>query len=100
MKPTHDCIVNDEYGNIVVIIRGYSRKQVNDAASKRMRHGYTKTINKLTLYQERGYRSRFDYLQSVARDFKMEFLTVYNLAESLGQSEDFDGLIIALEDML
>lgn len=53
-----------------------------------------------TPYQEHGYRSRMDYLENLAQDFGQPFAVVWHLAEVLGESEDFDGLVVALEDML
>lgn len=49
-------------------------------------------------YQEQGYKNRRDYLNSLAEDFGIDKSTVYMLASMLGESEDFDGLIVALED--
>ncbi len=49
-------------------------------------------------YQEQGYKNRREYLDSLAEDFGVDNTTVYMLASMLGASEDFDGLIVALED--
>lgn len=49
-------------------------------------------------YQEQGYKNRRDYLNSLAEDFGIDKSTVYMIASMLGESEDFDGLIVALED--
>ena len=49
-------------------------------------------------YQEQGYKNRRDYLNSLAEDFGIDKSTVYMMASMLGESEDFDGLIVALED--
>ena len=49
-------------------------------------------------YQANGYANRRAYLQSLAEEFGIERETVFTLASILGQSEDFDGLITALED--
>lgn len=50
-------------------------------------------------YQEKGYKNRKDYLESLAEDYNINFLTVVSLADILGPNEDFDGLINALEDI-
>jgi hypothetical protein len=50
-------------------------------------------------YQENGYTSRRDYLDSLAEDFGIDKQTVYSLASLLGSNEDFDGLVTALEDI-
>ena len=52
----------------------------------------------MSIYTEEGYKSRRDYLDSLADDFGLDKSTVYALAGILGPSEDFDGLICALED--
>ena len=53
----------------------------------------------MNIYQENGYENRKDYLESLAEDYNISFLTVVSLADILGPSEDFDGLINALEDI-
>ena len=52
----------------------------------------------MNVYQENGYKDRKDYLKSLAEDFDMDYKDVVMLATTLGESEDFDGLVIALED--
>lgn len=48
-------------------------------------------------YQERGYANRQDYLQQLAIDYEVPVYVVLAAAELLGPSEDFDGLINAIE---
>ena len=50
------------------------------------------------VYQENGYDSREDYLQSLADDLGIPIDAVLSLAEVLGPDEDFDGLVSSLED--
>ena len=50
------------------------------------------------VYQENGYDSREDYLQSLADDLGIPLDAVLSLAEVLGPDEDFDGLVSSLED--
>lgn len=52
----------------------------------------------MSIYTEEGYENRRAYLDSLADDFGLDRSTVYALAGILGSSEDFDGLICALED--
>jgi hypothetical protein len=47
-------------------------------------------------YQELGYENRRAYLEGLAEEYPRE--TVFALASMLGPSEDFDGLVTALED--
>lgn len=49
-----------------------------------------------TVYEQNGYADRQDYLDSLAEDYGD---AVYALASMLGPEEDFDGLVVALEDM-
>jgi hypothetical protein len=52
----------------------------------------------MTIYQQQGYENRRDYLNNLADDLGIERSTVYALAQMLGPSEDFDGLVTSLED--
>jgi hypothetical protein len=54
------------------------------------------TEEQLQNYLAQGYRSRRHYLESLCKEFDKE--SVYILADLLGPSEDFDGLITALEE--
>lgn len=50
------------------------------------------------IYQEKGYRDRNHYLECLAEDTGIDLDSVYALADLLGPSEDFDGLVSALSD--
>lgn len=50
------------------------------------------------IYKENGYENRKEYLESLSDDYGIDYGTVAMLASMLGASEDFDGLISALED--
>ena len=50
------------------------------------------------VYTSKGYKNRKDYLESLAKEFDIDFATVVMVANTLGRNEDFDGLISALED--
>lgn len=52
----------------------------------------------MTIYEENGFTSRKEYLQSLAEDYDMDYEDVEMLATTLGETEDFDGLLTALED--
>ena len=52
----------------------------------------------MNIYTENGYASRRDYLTQLADDMCADPATVYLLADLLGESEDFDGLVSMLED--
>lgn len=49
-------------------------------------------------YQRLGYEDRRDYLNSLSDEYGVSDVVVYSLAEMLGENEDFDGLIVALQD--
>lgn len=49
-------------------------------------------------YVLNGYENRREYLKSLSEDFGVPYETVVMLAQMLGPSEDFDGLVTALED--
>lgn len=51
-----------------------------------------------SIYVEKGYTDRNDYLSSLAEDYGMDVCDVKALADLLGPEEDFDGLISNLQD--
>jgi len=52
----------------------------------------------MTIYQEHGFENRADYLADLADTLGVDIRTVEILADLLGPSEDFDGLVTSLED--
>ena len=48
-----------------------------------------------TIYTQNGFTDRRDYLDQLADEFGP---VVYELADILGPSEDFDGLVTMAED--
>ena len=54
---------------------------------------------KENIYKENGYADRDDYLNCLSEDYSVSIEDVYSLAEMLGENEDFDGLVSALEDI-
>ena len=53
----------------------------------------------MSIYTDEGYTSRRDYLENLADDMGVDRETVFALAAMLGSSEDFDGLVTAVEDI-
>ena len=51
------------------------------------------------IYQQNGYADRDNYLTCLSEDYGVSIEDMYSLAEMLGENEDFDGLICALEDV-
>ncbi len=52
----------------------------------------------MSVYTDNGYKNRKDYLENLAEDMNVPIDTVITLAALLGPTEDFDGLVTALED--
>ena len=51
------------------------------------------------IYKQNEYTDRDDYLTCLSEDYGVPIEDVYSLAEMLGENEDFDGLVSALEDI-
>lgn len=52
----------------------------------------------MSVYTDNGYEDREDYLRCLAEDNEVDYSMVRALAEVLGPSEDFDGLVTEVED--
>ena len=52
----------------------------------------------MSIYQENGYKDRKEYLETLAENNGIDIDTVELVADLLGENEDFDGLVTALED--
>jgi hypothetical protein len=50
-------------------------------------------------YTKHGYKDREDYLNNLADDHGVDPLVVNAMADILGETEDFDGLVSELEDL-
>ena len=50
------------------------------------------------IYQEKGYKDREDYLRQLADEFNISYGILKPIADVLGPTEDFDGLVSSLED--
>ena len=50
------------------------------------------------VYASNGYKDRDDYLNSLAEDRGIDRMDISIIADALGESEDFDGLISMLDD--
>lgn len=53
----------------------------------------------MNIYQENGYKDRMDYLSCLSAEYDLDEDQVMMLADLLGPTEDFDGLISSLQDM-
>lgn len=54
---------------------------------------------KPSVYAMNGYKDRADYLENLAEDYGVGLDEVQLLAELLGPSEDFDGLVSMVRDL-
>jgi hypothetical protein len=52
----------------------------------------------MSIYTDNGYKNRADYLADLADETGVPLEVVHTLADLFGPSEDFDGLVSALED--
>ena len=52
-----------------------------------------------SIYTEKEYKDRQNYLNSVSDEYGVDINIVNSLADILGPDEDFDGLISILQDM-
>jgi hypothetical protein len=52
------------------------------------------------VYIKNGFKNRKDYLRNLAKDYGVHYTTVCYLASVLGENEDFDGLVSALDDIV
>ena len=53
----------------------------------------------MNIYKENGYENRKEYLECLAEDCGLDYNIVKSVAGLLGENEDFDGLVSALEDI-
>ena len=51
----------------------------------------------MNVYEKNGFENRQEYLDSLAEEYGD---MVYDIADLLGETEDFDGLITTLEDYM
>jgi len=52
----------------------------------------------MSIYRDHGFHDRRDYLRALADEYDVPYYVVLHVYEILGPGEDFDGLIIALQD--
>lgn len=53
----------------------------------------------MSVYIDNGYKNRTDYLECLADDFSVDYNDVECIAMLLGPNEDFDGLVVMVEDI-
>ena len=53
----------------------------------------------IIIWSETEYNSRADYLQQLAEEYNIELYMVESIADLLGDSELFDGLVSSCQDM-
>jgi hypothetical protein len=55
-------------------------------------------VIEMNVYIENGYENRQDYLECMADESGISIDEVLMMADLLGESEDFDGLVSMVED--
>jgi len=50
------------------------------------------------IYEEHGFKNRNEYLSSLAEEYSVDEHIVFEVADLLGENEDFDGLVMELKD--
>lgn len=84
--------LNIEQLNNIALLGFYCRDKVSEKKE---------TVNEVSYlkpYQDRGFESRRAYLEDLALGYGVGLDFVLSLSNLLGESEDFDGLISAIED--
>jgi hypothetical protein len=51
----------------------------------------------VNLYKDNGYKSRTEYLKSLAEEFNISLSEVKMISELIGKEEDFDGLVSEIQ---
>ena len=59
---------------------------------------FLKGVPNMSIYTENGFENRREYLLDLADNMGIDPGIVFALADMLGSSEDFDGLVTSLED--
>ena len=57
-------------------------------------------IEDLDPYVSNGFKDRAEYLQHLSDEYMVPIDMVETVAETLGETEDFDGLVAAIQDMV
>lgn len=52
----------------------------------------------MDIYKENGYKDRDDYLKCLAEEYDVDLGFVITIADLLGPNEDFDGLVVSVQD--
>ena len=50
------------------------------------------------IYKNNGFENRTEYLQNLSCEYEIPLSVVEMFADMLGNNEDFDGLVTALQD--
>ena len=58
-------------------------------------------LSKVTkeILEDQGYNSLDEYLENLSEDYDVDLVTVYMMADLLGETELFDGLVSMIGDM-
>ena len=72
---------------------------VADIANKNLNYINPSNVQTFDVYQAKGFANRDAYLRQLAEDYDLPLHRVVDVSNTLGQGEDFDGLISELDEM-
>lgn len=58
----------------------------------------TKVTQLYNPYTENGYENRKHYFESLSEEYNVSLEVIMEIADFMGQSEDFDGLVNMIKD--
>lgn len=73
--------------------------KMGDRAKRIFFNRFSEMVCVMNIYTENGYKDRNEYLTALSEEYEVDIETVQCLADLLGEAEDFDGLVSALEDI-
>ena len=89
-------------GYLIICTDEYHLDELNDDAKELGLSKGTKVKESCneSVYTDAGFKSRKDYLKSLADDYGVDYNIVAELAYMLGPDEDFDALVTEIEDLV
>lgn len=76
----------------------FRRTDLVEGVKSEPHHSITIQKNAENIYQQKGFKNRGEYLDNLAADHGVDPDVVHAVAQMLGENEDFDGLVVSIED--
>lgn len=93
-------IVTGDYGSRITAVKTFDiTNPVEWSVTLKANHKKPEYKSEFSIYQEKGFKNRNDYLESLADVYGVSVDKVLSISVLLGSSEDFDGLVSSLKDM-